>query len=177
MLDVLDCTDILQICGNRTSGDQRNSRDNPKTIRTGSYRVRPGPRSTPCVACWGLDGIEMEEISTLLELLPVACGCDDELANDQSSHEPTDELPLRADAQLSERVCPNSAGPAPKKLQAAMVVVPSSEPCWKRCMHCTTLQWRDAMKGIHIEPKKEHVVVSHGFVVLAFMVLTCWSLW
>ena len=78
------------------------------------------------MACWGLDGIEMEEISTLLELLPVACGCDDELANDQSSHEPTDELPLRADAQLSERVCPSSAGPTPK--QAAMVVLPSLEP-------------------------------------------------
>jgi hypothetical protein len=107
----------------------------------------------------------MEEISTLLELLPVACGCDDELANDQSSHEPTDELPLRCDAKFSE------------ELQAATAVVLSSGPCWKRCMHCTTLQWRGAMKGIHIEPKKEHVVVSHGFVVLAFMVLTCWSLW
>ena len=78
------------------------------------------------MACWGLEGIEMEEISTLLELLPVACGCDDELANSQCAHEPTDELPLRADAQLSERVCPSSAGPTPK--QAAMVVLPSLEP-------------------------------------------------
>ena len=68
----------------------------------------------------------MEKISTLLGLLPAACGCDDELANSQSAHEPTDELPLRADAQLSERVCPSSAGPTPK--QAAMVVLPSLEP-------------------------------------------------
>ena len=124
----------------------------------------------------------MEEISTLLELLPVACGCDDELANDQSSHEPTDELPLRCDAKFPERICPKTkkgqlSSDNHEELQAATAVVLSSGPCWKRCMHCTTLQWRDAMKGIQIEPKKEHVVVSHGFVVLAFMVLTCWSLW
>ena len=79
------------------------------------------------MACWGMDGIEMEEISTLLELLPAARGCDDVT----SRRQPTDELPLRADAKLPERVCPSSkqgqlpAGPIPQYLQAAMQVVRS----------------------------------------------------
>ena len=61
-----------------------------------------------------MDGIEMEELSTLLELLPAARGCDDVPPRRQPNDEPTDELPLRADAQLPERVCPSSAGPTPK---------------------------------------------------------------
>ena len=80
-----------------------------------------------------MDGIEMEEISTLLELLPAACECDDVSPRLKPNDEPTDELPLRGEATYSERICPK-----PKKgqfptdnpgdLQAAMAVVLSSEP-------------------------------------------------
>ena len=55
-----------------------------------------------------MDGIEMEEISTLLELLPAASGCDDVSPRLKPNDEPTDELPLRGEATYSERICPKS---------------------------------------------------------------------
>ena len=87
------------------------------------------------MACWGLDGIEMEEISTLLGLLPAARGCDDVASRrqpaDASLRQPTDELPRRGEANNSDRICPKSKQgqfPAddPEDLQAAMAVVLSS---------------------------------------------------
>ena len=80
-----------------------------------------------------MDGVEMEKISTLLELLPAACGCDDGISPRQPNDEPTDELPLRGEATYSERICPKSKQGQfptdnPGDLQAAMPVVLSSEP-------------------------------------------------
>ena len=69
-----------------------------------------------------MDGLELKEIYTLLELLPVArellVGDDDV----PSRRQPTGELPRRAEATLPERVCPMSkqgqfpTGPAPEDL-------------------------------------------------------------
>ena len=79
------------------------------------------------------DGIKMEKISTLLELLPAACGCDDVSPRLKPIDEPTDELPLHGEATYSERICPKTKQgqfPAenPEELQAAIPVVLSSEP-------------------------------------------------
>lgn len=80
-----------------------------------------------------MDGIEMEEISTLLELLPAACGCDDVSPRRKPIDEPTEELPLHGEATYSERICPKSKqgqfpADAPEELQAAIPVALSSEP-------------------------------------------------
>ena len=79
-----------------------------------------------------MDEIVMEEISTLLELLPAGCGCDDVSPRRKPNDEPTDELPLRGEATYSERICPKpKQGQFPTDnpggLQAAMPVVLSSE--------------------------------------------------
>ena len=75
-----------------------------------------------------MDEIVMEEISTLLELLPAGCGCDDVSPRRKPNDEPTDELPLRGEATYSERICPKpKQGQFPaddrQDVQAEMAVV------------------------------------------------------
>ena len=91
------------------SGDQRNLRESPTPSSTGSPQARPARRrSTTWRAGAEMGGIEMEEISTLLSLLPAARGSNDVSGSArylEPNDEQPDELPLRAAPQLTERVC------------------------------------------------------------------------